>query len=96
MRKTKLDVSLTVTFLREGDQFVAYSPALDLSTSGDTLEQAKKRFDEAVNIFLEETTSKKTILDILAELGWGKSSNNWFPPVVVGQSSEIVKIPLAV
>lgn len=63
MQKAQLNVSLAVTFLREGDQFIAYSPALDLSTAGDTLEQVKKRFSEAVDIFLAETTSKNTLPD---------------------------------
>jgi len=44
--------NLPVSFLRESDQFVAYTPALDLSTSGTTLEEAKSNFTEAVGIFL--------------------------------------------
>lgn len=96
MQKTQLNVSLAVTFLREGDQFVAYSPALDLSTAGDTLEQVKKRFSEAVDIFLAETISKNTLPDVLVELGWQKSASRWLPPMIVGQSSEMVKIPLPV
>ena len=96
MGKTQLNVSLAVTLLHEGDQFVAYSPALDLSTSGDTLEQAKTRFSEAVDIFLEETTKKGTLPEVLSDLGWQKSNDSWLPPVVIGQSSEFVNIPLLV
>ena len=78
MAKTQLlNVSLAVTFLREKDQFIAYSPALDLSTAGDNLEQAKRRFSEAVEIFLEETAVKKTLPDVLTELGWQKSTPNY-------------------
>jgi len=94
MEKAKLDVSLTVTFLREGDQFVAYSPALDLSTAGNTLELAKKRFNEAAQIFFEETVNKNTLPEVLTELGWQKSNRHWLPPTVVGQSLETVRIPL--
>ena len=39
---------------REGKQFIAYTPAFDLSTSGATLSQAKKRFREVLELFVEE------------------------------------------
>ena len=60
-KKSTSQASLPVTFLREGDQFVAYTPALDLSTSGDTFEQAKKRFSEVVGIFFEECLNMGTL-----------------------------------
>ncbi|MEK7610224.1 MAG: hypothetical protein AAB468_00505 [Patescibacteria group bacterium] len=94
MDKGQLNVSLPVLFLREADQFIAYTPALDLSTSGGTMAQARKRFSEAVDIFFEETIKKNTLVDVLADLGWQKSSNRWLPPSLVGQSSQMVKIPL--
>lgn len=48
-------MSLPVSVLKEGKRFVAYAPALDLSTSGKTYEEAKERFEEAVTLFFEET-----------------------------------------
>jgi hypothetical protein len=38
----------------EGRRYIAFSPALDISTSGKTEKEAKKRFEEMVQIFLEE------------------------------------------
>ncbi|MEK7537372.1 MAG: hypothetical protein AAB619_00155 [Patescibacteria group bacterium] len=49
------NVILPVSILREGKRFIAYTPALDLSTSGKTFEQAKQRFEEAAELFFEET-----------------------------------------
>ena len=46
MKKAQFQFALPVSILREGDSFIAYTPALDLSTVGDTLEQAQKRFEE--------------------------------------------------
>jgi predicted RNase H-like HicB family nuclease len=43
-----------VAILREGKRFVAYTPALDLSTSGKTQAEAKARFQEAAELFFEE------------------------------------------
>ena len=54
-------VTLNITFYREGDKFIAYSPALDLSTCGDTQDQAKRRFGEALQIFLDETDKMGTL-----------------------------------
>ena len=44
--------NLPVLFLKEDKMFVAYSPALDLSTCGKTFEEAKKNFGQAMDIFL--------------------------------------------
>ena len=54
MNNVAFQVNLPVAVLREGEQFVAYTPALDLSTAGSTYEEAKKRFEEAVGIFLRK------------------------------------------
>jgi predicted RNase H-like HicB family nuclease len=59
-----LQVNLPVSILREGKQFIAYTPALDLSTSGKTYEEVRRRFREIVEIFLEEVTKKSAIPEI--------------------------------
>ncbi len=80
-------------FLREGKGFVAYTPALDLSTSASTLAKAKNRFAEAVEIFIEECHRMGTLESVLEDLGWKKSKATWKPPVIVGQSSIPFKLP---
>lgn len=69
MKKLFVNVSLPVVFLREGDAYIAYTPVLDLSTVGKTLDQAKKRFDEAVKIFFEELVNEGTMDEALIENG---------------------------
>lgn len=64
------NIKLTVNFIKEGKQIVAYSPSLDLSTVGNTYDQAKKRFEEAVNIFFEDVIKRNVMEEVLAELGW--------------------------
>lgn len=86
-------VKLPVSILKEGKKFVAYSPALDLSTSGKTYGEAKKRFAEIVNIFFEEIDKKGSLEDVLKELGWAKIQSRWQPPVVISQESELVRVP---
>ena len=86
-------VNLPVSFLKEREQFVAYTPVLDLSTSGNTLEEAKKNFVEAVGIFFDEIISMGTIEDVLLDLGWKKHDDDFTPPVVISQGIESFKIP---
>jgi len=94
MKKISFKASLPVMFLREGKGFVAYTPALDLSTSASTLAKAKKRFAEAAEIFIEECHSMGTLESVLEDLGWKKSKSSWNPPVVVSQSSIPFNLPV--
>lgn len=50
-------VSLPVAILRESNRFIAYTPALDLSTSGKSFAEAKARFQEAAELFFEELSN---------------------------------------
>lgn len=89
----KAQFALSVIVMKEGDSFVAFSPALDLSTAGDTFDEAKKRFEEAVGIFFEEISRKNTVDRALSELGWQKRNREYIPPVVVGSQTENFSVP---
>lgn len=93
MRKVMLEISLPVSILREGKKFVAHTPALDLSTSANSFEKVRERFNEIVNIFFEELIKKGTLDDVLRDLGWRKVQRKWTPPVVVSQESQTVRVP---
>lgn len=86
-------LNLPVSFLREANQFIAYTPVLDLSTSGKTLEEVKNNFSEAVEIFFDELISMGTLEEALLDLGWTKHEHNLRPPIVVFQGMESFKIP---
>ena len=83
MKKAKFEISLPITIFKEGKSFVAYSPALDLSTSASTFGKAQSRFAEAVEIFFDELAHMGTMDKVLAELGWQKVKSSWRPPVVI-------------
>ncbi|MCK4387008.1 MAG: type II toxin-antitoxin system HicB family antitoxin [Candidatus Pacebacteria bacterium] len=72
MKKLKMTVSLPVSIFKEGKNYVAFTPVLDLSTSASTYEKAKQRFNEAVAIFLEETIKQGTLEENLKNLGWSR------------------------
>ncbi len=96
MPKTKFEISIPVSILKEGKRFVAYTPALDISTSGKTYEETQKRFSEIVSIFIEEIVKKGTVNEVLRDLGWRKIKTkdklNWAPPVVVSQDTQLIKV----
>ena len=88
--------SLPVTFFRENKHFVAYTPALDLATSGPSFATVKKRFSEVVEIFIEELVEKGTLEEVLDGLGWTrKTDRTWNPPVVVAQETTSIRIPIS-
>ena len=87
-----ISCSLPVTLLKEKNRYVAYTPALDLSTSGKTVKHAQKMFEEAVQLFLEEIIKQDTVDEVLSELGWQKVKKEWRPPVII--SNSIQKIPV--
>ncbi|MBS4029527.1 MAG: hypothetical protein KGZ58_12935 [Ignavibacteriales bacterium] len=63
-------VSVGVALIKEGDSIVAYCPALELSSYGDTKKEARSAFEEALKIFLKETMQKGTLEKFLLKLGW--------------------------
>ncbi len=93
MKKQLVQTKLSVTFLREGKRFIAYSPALDLSTSGKSLEEAKRRFKEITEIFFEETAKKGTMKEVLRDLGWEQREKQWSPPAVIAHESQTISLP---
>ena len=57
------------------------------------LEDAKKNFTEAVELFFDEIVAMGTLEDVLLDLGWKKQAHSFIPPVVISQGMESVKAP---
>ena len=74
---------------------MAYTPALDISTSGKTEKEVKKRFESLVEIFLEEIFKARIENEVLRELGWTKMERKWSPPKIVNSQSIGVLIPVS-
>ena len=78
--------NLTVNFIKEGKQYIAYSPALDLSTIGKSEQEAKNNFEQVVKIFFDDIIKRDVVSEVLTELGWKKviekTKSQWVPPEV--------------
>lgn len=78
-------VTIQIQLMKEGETVIVYSPALDLCGYGETAEEAKKDFDNAFKIFIDETTRHGTLEKALEELGWKKvlidNKPRWQPQI---------------
>lgn len=94
-RIDKLEVSFPVLIKKESNVFVAYTPALDISTYGRTENKAKKSFDELVSVFFEEFADNPAGLkEVLMSLGWQKQRSGWQPPKITNIMQDVqVSVP---
>lgn len=88
----RISYTLPVLILKEDDAFIAYTPALDLSTMGDTYSEALKNFQEASSLFFEEIMNNGTLEEVLIECGWKKTGKTLAPPIQI--SSEVINITI--
>ncbi len=65
-----LECEVAVMIILEDDTYVAYCPALELSTYGDSEADVKDAFIERLGIFIEEMEEKNLLHSELTRLGW--------------------------
>ncbi len=87
---------LPVNIIKQGKSFVAYSPALDISTVGKSIKDAQIKFSELSSLFFEELIKKGTLSEVLTELGWKKVQKSWNPPKIVSNLSIGIILPTAI
>lgn len=93
MKQVEIVLNIPVSILKEGNKFIAYTPVLDLSTSGKSVKAAKANFSEIVEIFFDELLKKGTMDEVLTNLGWKKIKKQWAPPKEVEHCHEFLRVP---
>ena len=93
MQLQKIKINIPVTIMKEGKRFVAYTSALDISTSAPTFKKVEKRFAEMVQIFFEELCKTQTLKDVLTECGWKKVDKHYVPPRPIANIQETFSVP---
>ncbi len=58
-----VQVQVDVLLVKEGEFFVAFCPSLNISSYGDTDKDAKKAFDEALQLFPNAQANRKSKLN---------------------------------
>jgi predicted RNase H-like HicB family nuclease len=87
------ELTLPVSIIKEGASFVAYTPALDISTFGETLGEAKSNFEQLVLVFFEELERNGNADEVLTSLGWRKIADQWSAPKEVQHTVETFRVP---
>jgi predicted RNase H-like HicB family nuclease len=77
------DFSFDKDIFREGDVYVAYVPALDISSCGETDEEARRNIRDAVRGFLATSADLGTLGEILEEAGYRREGDDWRAPEFV-------------
>ena len=89
------DVYFDSIVLEEENVYVSYCPQFDVSSCGDTVEEALRMLKEAVRLFLEEAENMGTLQTILEEAGYqlepAGNGQEWRPPRIV--ATELMSIP---
>lgn len=69
-KKNKVTFDLTIVSYKEGALHVLYAPSLDLFGYGKTEAEANDSFKTALEEFIRYTTIKKTLEQVMKQLGW--------------------------
>lgn len=82
---------LTGEVWREGNMYTAYCRELDLASCGHAVEEAWQNLHQVFEIFLEETSKKGTLQELLEEAGLISQGGTFErPEYFIGQ---IVELP---
>ena len=64
-------------FFKEDDLYVGLAPELNVSSFGETLEEARQSLQEAVEAFVEECQRMGTFEEVMEEAGFVKKGGSW-------------------
>lgn len=65
-----IELQLSVLVFQEGEFYVSYCPSLEMTSYGDSIQDAKDAFDEAMRIYFEDCQKNKTLQQDLISHGW--------------------------
>jgi predicted RNase H-like HicB family nuclease len=71
-----VNISARISIFKEGDVYVALSPELNVSSFGDTIEDARGCLKEAIEAFVEECQEMGTLEEVLEESGFSKINDH--------------------
>lgn len=72
-----MNIQLRTEIFKEDDQFVALAPDLNVSSFGESVEDARASLKEAIAAFIEECENMGTLDEVLEESGFHKVGDAW-------------------
>lgn len=76
------ELQLTAGVWKEGALYVSYIPQLDISSCGETVDEARKNIREATELFIEGLEQNGTLAQVLEEAGF-TLDDDWRAPELV-------------
>lgn len=68
--EAKVKANIVLISFKELDNFIIYSPHLEVTGYGKTQDEAMNSFNHCLGVFLDYTTNKRTLHKELIRLGW--------------------------
>lgn len=89
-----IQIPFDSVIFKEGKVFIAYCPELDVSSCGDSVEEARHNLKIAVRLFVEEAERMNTLGQILNEAGYRRirGQTGWQAPEFV--ATERMSVPV--
>ncbi len=72
-----MNINLKIEVFKEDDVYVALAPELNVSSFGETIDEAKASLKEAIEAFVEACEQMGTLYDVLEESGFQKINDVW-------------------
>lgn len=69
-KNESITISIEVFLFKENGFWISYAPSLLLTSQGRTRLQSQNRFQEVLEIFIEDTTERGTLERCLLDCGW--------------------------
>lgn len=66
----KVHADILLISFKEEDNYIMYTPHLDISGYGKTEDEARSSFETSLKMLLDYTLNKKTLVNLLSSLGW--------------------------
>lgn len=93
-KKQKMEFALQVNVFKEGKYYIAYSPALELSTQATDYSKVLERFNEIVEIFFEETSKEGNTQKALLQLGWSNKKGKLISPTPIATIVQNIQVTI--
>lgn len=80
-----MSIETTIRIWREGSQYIAHALPLDVASSGDTPDAARKALRQAVELFVATARENGTLNEVLEECGYSLDGSKWVAPRIVAE-----------
>lgn len=72
-----INLSVRIEVFKEGDVYVALSQELNVSSFGESIDEARESLRQAIELFVEECLEMGTLEEVLEEAGFSRIDNSW-------------------